>query len=416
LKQREPRVLARPDHRISRKEIAPSALRVLYRLNRAGFEAYLVGGSVRDLLLGIRPKDFDVATDARPEQVRRLFRNSRIIGRRFRLVHVIFPDGIIEVSTFRADPDPRRQARRPGELLVTSDNTYGDPEDDAFRRDFTVNALYYRIHDFSVIDYTDGLRDLENRQMRVIGDPDLRFKEDPVRMLRACELAGRLDFDIDEQAQVAIQEHAREILKAAPARLYEELMQLLASGQSDPAFIWMADLGLLEILFPEACELAAEEGTFAELLPTLDAWISEGRQPGDTVLLALLLAPELARGRAALEVRAGGASREELQELVSTAVAAFGTRLGLAHARASELYWLFETFQRLCEPIEDYEAAVRLGQRPAFAQALELFELLVEATDAGAATLDRWREIARVAAHAPQAPRPRRRRRRPRRR
>jgi len=412
-----PRVLPRPEHCVSRKNISSNALKVLYRLDRAGFEAFLVGGGVRDLLLGRRPKDFDVATDARPERARRLFRNSRVIGRRFRLVHVLFPDGMIEVSTFRGDPDPGRQRRRPGELLVTSDNTWGTPREDAFRRDFTVNALFYRISDYAVVDYVGGLRDLERRTMRVIGDPDVRFQEDPVRMMRACELAGRLGFDIERRTQRGIRANAGEILKASPARLTEELLELLTSGHSEPSLVWMLELGLLEKLLPEAADLLTDQASgagFPELLPTLDRWIEEGRQPGDAVLFALLLAPGLVNGRAVLE-REGSANRRALQRLAEDAVAAMSARFRLARTRTQHLFWVLETFQRLCEPQPTGDALLRLAARPAFAEALELFELLSDATDAGREALEGWREAAHEAAHAPRPLQRRRRRRRRRR-
>ena len=230
----QPRILERSQHPISRKNISSNALKVLYRLHRKGHQAYLVGGSVRDLMLGLSPKDFDVGTDAAPHEVRRLFRNSRIIGRRFRLVHVVFGPEVIEVSTFRRDPDPRQQDSEDGELLITSDNVFGTPREDAFRRDFTINALFYDIADFSVIDYVGGIEDLERRIVRVIGDPDVRMQEDPVRMMRACEFAGRLDFGIDRDTQESIQRHRQKLEMASPARLTEEVVQLLRCGRPAP--------------------------------------------------------------------------------------------------------------------------------------------------------------------------------------
>ena len=191
-------VIPRDQHNVSRKDISPNALRVLYRLRDAGFSAYLVGGAVRDLLVGGHPKDFDVATDATPEQVRQQFRNCRLIGRRFRLAHVVFGREIIEVATFRANVDDGsgdRELHEGGRLL--RDNVYGTIEDDAVRRDFTANALYYAIEDFSVRDYTGGFEDVQNRLMRLIGDPETRYREDPVRMLRAVRLSAKLDFEIE---------------------------------------------------------------------------------------------------------------------------------------------------------------------------------------------------------------------------
>jgi poly(A) polymerase len=414
-----PRIVSRADHAVSRRQISHGALRVLYRLHRAGFEACLVGGCVRDLLLGRKPKDFDIVTDAYPERVRRLFSHARIIGRRFRLVHVVYPDGVIEVSTFRGDPDPDRQRRRPGELLVTSDNTYGTPEQDAFRRDFTVNALFYRISDFAVVDYVGGLRDLEQRILRTIGDPDVRLPEDPVRMMRACELAGRLDFRIDRRTEEAMRRHAREIAKASPARLTEELLELLNCGRSYPAFERMADLGLLEQLFPQAGALlhaGKGRGELSGLLPTLDRWTQEGRQPGDAGLLAVVLAPAVIHQRALLERRGRQASRRDLQRIVEDTIASLAERFALSRARLHQLYHLLETFQRLCEPRPaDEDELWRLAMRPSFPEALELFELLSEATGAAREETEAWRQAARDAAHrpAPEAsPGPRRRRRR----
>ena len=192
------RVIPRDQHNISRQDISPNALRVLYRLRDAGFAGYLVGGAVRDLLVGGHPKDFDVATDATPEQVKALFRNCRLIGRRFRLAHVVFGREIIEVATFRANVDDGSGDREPHEGgRLVRDNVYGTIEDDAVRRDFTANALYYAIEDFSVRDYVGGFEDVQARMLKLIGDPEQRYREDPVRMLRAVRLAGKLGFAID---------------------------------------------------------------------------------------------------------------------------------------------------------------------------------------------------------------------------
>src|SRR5258708_7508337 len=221
----EPTVVARSEHSISRRDIDPDALKVLYRLHEHNFTAYLVGGSVRDLLLGRRPKDFDIGTSAHPQQVKKLFRNCWIIGRRFRLAHVKFGTKVIEVATFRRQVAPGEEivqngvpapnpATPEGQHLIHHDNTFGTPEEDAFRRDFTLNALFYDIATFSVIDYVGGLDDLRARVVRAIGDPDVRLREDPVRMLRAVALAARLDFAIDPAVLDAISAHRQEIAKS----------------------------------------------------------------------------------------------------------------------------------------------------------------------------------------------------------
>src|SRR5687767_3534967 len=249
----EPTIVPRSAHTISRRDIDPDALKVLYRLHEQNYIAYLVGGSVRDLLLSRRPKDFDIGTSAHPHQVKKIFRNCWIIGRRFRLAHVKFGSKTIEAAlatpadviapdeALPPEPDaastPRRRAT---DRLIQRDNTYGTPEEDAFRRDFTVNALFYDIGTFSIIDYVDGLRDLDARLIRCIGDPEVRFKEDPVRMLRAVVLAARLQFTIDEPILDAIAAHPHEIAKSAPARLLEEYYKILRSGHAEEAFRQLA--------------------------------------------------------------------------------------------------------------------------------------------------------------------------------
>ncbi len=269
----EPTIVPRSQHTISRRDVDPDALKVLYRLQEHNYVAYLVGGSVRDLLLARRPKDFDIGTSAHPHQVKKLFRNCWIIGRRFRLAHVKYGNKTIEVATFRQNvtaelpPDAAAaeeaeaaqdaasesvaERRRAEDHLIQRDNTYGTPEEDAFRRDFTVNALFYDIGTFSIIDYVGGLHDLELRLIRCIGDPDVRFLEDPVRMLRAVVLAARLQFTIDEPVLDAISTHAHEIARSAPARLIEEFYKILRSGHAEEAFRQLRATGLLKEITPE---------------------------------------------------------------------------------------------------------------------------------------------------------------------
>src|SRR5213592_895881 len=237
----EPRIVPRAEHPISRREIDPDALKVLYRLRQYDHIAYLVGGSVRDLLLGRRPKDFDIGTSAHPYQVKKLFRNCWIIGRRFRLAHVKFGPKVIEVATFRrqveageevvADGIPAPDPTTPeGAQLIHHDNTFGSPEEDAFRRDFTINALFYDIATFSVIDYVGGLDDLRAGIVRSIGDPEVRMREDPVRMMRAVALAARLDFAIDPPVLDAVRRHRHDIARSSAPRLLEEYYKILRAG------------------------------------------------------------------------------------------------------------------------------------------------------------------------------------------
>src|SRR4026209_2862757 len=227
----EPRIVPREEHTFSRRDADPEALNVLYRLRQGDHIAYLVGGSVRDLLLGRKPKDFDIGTSAHPQQIKKLFRNCFIVGRRFRLCHVRFGRKVVEVSTFR-----RQAAVEEGDTLIRRDNTFGTPEEDAFRRDFTVNALFYDIATFSVIDYVGGLEDLEKRVIRTIGDPAVRFREDPVRMLRAVALAARLQFTIDRDTPQAIRFLRGEIVKSSPARILEEFYKILRQGAARRTF------------------------------------------------------------------------------------------------------------------------------------------------------------------------------------
>jgi poly(A) polymerase len=277
----EPTIVPRAAHTISRRDIDSGALRVLYQLHEHNFVAYLVGGSVRDLLLGRRPKDFDIGTSAHPHQVKKLFRNCWIIGRRFRLAHVKFGNKTIEVATFRrlveaseltpeieaavasadesAGPgnvEPTADGERAAHLaersrLIHRDNTYGTPEEDAFRRDFTVNALFYDIGTFAIIDYVGGLEDLDRRLIRCIGEPSVRFIEDPVRMLRAVVLAARLQFTIDEPILDAIKTHRHEIARSAPARLLEEFYKILRSGHAEEAMRQLRATGLMKEITSE---------------------------------------------------------------------------------------------------------------------------------------------------------------------
>ena len=419
----EPRILARPEHLISRQLISEGAVKVLYRLKKSRYKAYMCGGAVRDLMLNGRPKDFDVCTDAEPRDLRRLFRNARIIGRRFRLAHVIFHDGIVEVATFRRTPDPEEQRGGPDDLLITSDNAFGTPREDAFRRDFTVNALFYNIADFSVIDYVGGVEDLENGLIRVIGDPNLRFPEDPVRMLRACEFAGRLGFTIESKTQEAIQRHREDLRRAAAPRLTEELQQLLRCGSAGAAMQWMLDLGLLEVLLPEAqAMIAAAErgaGNFGGILPTLDRLVADNREVSDVVLLAAVLLPKVMLRRFEVESETGRwMAMPAYLEVARDTLDVFSERFALANFKRTHLLHVLEGFHRLCGQGWTPAQRVRFASKSTFDDSLMLFEILVRATGEGHQALNLWEAAKR---QRPRRPQPhvevkRRRRRRPRRR
>jgi len=274
-KQQEPAptILPRDQHSISRKQIDEDTLKVLYRLHRHGQLAYLVGGSVRDLLLGRKPKDFDIGTDATPARVRRLFRNCFLVGKRFRLAHIRFAGNkLIEVATFRRHPSEDELPEDPDEHFHFVQNVFGSPREDAFRRDFTINALFYNIADFSIIDHVGGLQDLRDRRIRVIGDPLVRFEEDPVRMLRALEFAARLDFRLDQTILEGIAEKKEWIATAAPARIREEILELFRHRVAGPVLKQCRELGLLPHL------LAGYRGTdeSIELLAKIDNRTASG--------------------------------------------------------------------------------------------------------------------------------------------
>jgi poly(A) polymerase len=331
------RIVPRDTHDISRAQISPNALKVLYRLINAGHLAFLVGGGVRDLLLGLEPKDFDVATDALPEEVDELFRNARLIGRRFRLAHVRFGREIIEVATFRGsaadeaptveeDSLPSRRASRPDNEpaaarneggMILRDNVYGSIDADAERRDFTINALYYTPADFCVYDFAGGLEDLEARRIRLIGDPEQRYREDPVRMLRALRFAAKLDFELAPETAAPLTELSELLLDVPPARLFDEFGKLFLHGKALATFRLMREYHLFGMLFPEA-DLALDrspEGlALAEAaLANTDERVADERPVTPGFLLAAMLWPAVRVQRAQFEAD-GMPPREALEE------------------------------------------------------------------------------------------------------
>jgi poly(A) polymerase len=261
------KIIPRSKHNISRANIDKNALKVLYRLSSAGFAAYLVGGGVRDLLVGLCPKDFDIVTDAKPEEIRALFSNCILIGRRFRLAHIRFGQHVIEVATFRATSnDAPSQRSHSASGMILRDNVYGSINEDVWRRDFTINALYYNIKDFSIVDYVGGIKDLRRKIIRMIGDPVLRYHEDPVRMLRAIRLAAKLGFDIAKTTCDPIIKLVGLLQNVASARLFDEISKWFASGKSLKTFNLLRKYGLFAVLFPHTeASLGAKNGVIAEL-------------------------------------------------------------------------------------------------------------------------------------------------------
>jgi poly(A) polymerase len=446
----EPTIVPRAAHALSRRDIDPDALKVLYRLHDHNFVAYLVGGSVRDLLLERRPKDFDIGTSAHPHQIKKLFRNCWIIGRRFRLAHVKFGPKTIEVATFRRQVDPSETveteiaeatsadavasdvppdsagddeahivrtgndasqsvtaARTRRDHFIQRDNTYGTPEEDAFRRDFTVNALFYDIGTFSLIDYVGGLRDLDARLIRCIGDPHVRFLEDPVRMLRAVVLAARLQFSIDEPIVEAIRVHKHEMERSAPARLVEEYYKILRSGHAKEAFSQLRDTGLLKAITPE---LDADPEAVWRAVAALDRYRARFEEAPGTLTNAILAGTLVVP--LGLVGRRQRFSADPLERRIELGM------LPIARRDVERLQQVVAVQQRLLDVNASPRAQRSLLNRSVFDEALTWLEIHGERPEVVA----HWRTVQRDAAAlrplppAESAPIPFRRRRRRRRR
>lgn len=332
----DPTIIPRSEHGISRANISESSLKVLYRLHNAGYRAFLVGGSVRDLLLGRSPKDFDVATDAHPEQIRELFRNSRLIGRRFRLAHVRFGRDIVEVATFRAGGNGGENDQQQSDSgRILRDNVYGGIDDDIWRRDFTVNALYYNIADYSVWDYTGGIADLRSRTLRMIDDPWTRYREDPVRMLRAARFAAKLDFDIAPDTAAPIRDLGVLLLDVPAARLFDETLKLFQTGHAAKSFDRLVELDLLRYLFPSTAALIAGPEREAVMrfvrlgLENTDRRIAEDQSVTPMFLYAVLLWPAIDRLAARVQAERGCGDFEAMQESMARIVAEQTARTAL---------------------------------------------------------------------------------------
>ncbi len=365
----EPRILARSEHPISRRDIDANVLKVLYRLAGAGFDAYLVGGGVRDLMLSRKPKDFDVATSAHPQQVRDLFRNSRMIGRRFRLVHVFFGRQNVEVATFRKQAEAVADTDDP---LIRLDNTFGTPEEDAFRRDFTVNALFYSPQTFHVIDFPGGVDDLEARLIRTIGDPEVRMREDPVRMMRAVRFAAKLGFEIEPTTRAAIERHRADLAKASVPRLVEETFKTLGQPEAAHALVLMEELGLLEYVIPIlSAHLKARGATLAEQpavrnMAALGRAIGSGFAPDHSIVLAALMLDLYREGARVSGGDARGGSDRRVDLLGELRAR------GFARGDTEQMRLILEAFQNLAAPTRRTR---RLMRRPYYPDARMFFEM-----------------------------------------
>ena len=370
----------RADHTVSRNDIDPDALRVLYRLSRAGQVAYLVGGGVRDLLLGRRPKDFDIGTDAHPQQIKKLFRNCFLVGRRFRLAHIRFGTKVIETSTFRRQPDAASiEAPPSADIMHHRDNTFGTPVEDARRRDFTVNGLFYDIRTFKVIDHVGGLEDLERKVIRCIGEPGLRFREDPVRMLRAVRFAARLGFTIEPDAWSAILRHHVEIQKSAAPRVLEEISRLFAFRSAEKAFRLLRESRLLVDLFPEIEAYFVGGGDaeeYCRFLAELDR--REGATddpPPMSLLFGVLLYPLFEARVRAIE---SAGERPVLLAVAHEIVEPIATRFTMPRHAFFRVIHMFEAQHRFgSDPRRS--GAQRFARRDVFGEALVLRRIALRA-------------------------------------
>jgi poly(A) polymerase len=408
-----------PSHRLSLRDVDADALKVVRKLHAAGHEAYLVGGCVRDLYLNRKPKDFDVATSARPEQIRRVFRNSRIIGRRFKLAHVFFGSKVIETSTFRAPIASAiaevadDESSEDEDLLITHDNEWGDVEQDARRRDFTINGLFFDIEHQQIVDFVDGVDDLDRGVIRTIGDPLVRFREDPVRMIRAIKFAARLDFMIDAASWSALLECAPDIARCSRARLVEELYKLLRGGACKRAFELMLEADLFQYIWPDYVALYDEVGglhragqagragrgesdepgdlpsaLFWRYLAALDDYVLEtGQTPSNGVIQAILFAPLL--DKQLLDV-----SRAELDVYIDDLMTPPCAALGVARRDRELARQIFMAHRRMMQPSPKRGGKSSLVQRQYFHDALLFLGFTVEARDKDGAVLEHWQQLA----------------------
>jgi poly(A) polymerase len=421
-----PNIIARADHNISRAQISENALKVLYRLKSAGYASFLVGGGVRDLLLGREPKDFDVATDARPEQVYALFRNCRIIGRRFRLAHVQFGHDIIEVATFRANVIPSRNQNEADNdtSRILRDNTYGTLEQDALRRDFTVNALYYDIRDFSLRDYVDGLADLRTGTLRLIGDPATRYREDPVRMLRAVRFAAKLGFRIHTDSAAPIPQLSSLLDDIPPARLFEEILKLFLYGFGLQSYESLRHFGLFARLFPRTdAILDTEEQGFphtfiAQALASTDERVNADKPVTPAFLFAAMLW-EPVRQQAQVFESQGLHPSEALRRAADEILPQQINRVSLPRRFATPMIEIYQLQPRFAQ--RDGKRPHRLLAHPRFRAAYDFLVLRAAAGEVESDLARWWTEIQSTDATEPHAklgtaPNPRKRRSRHRRR
>lgn len=373
------------------------AVELVRRLQRFDQTAYLVGGCVRDLLVGLPPKDFDVSTSARPEQIKKIFRNSRIIGRRFRLAHVYFRGGkIIETSTFRASAAPEpEESEGSSDLLITRDNVWGNEEEDAQRRDFTINGLFYDVASQKVIDYVDGLEDIRAKRIRTIGDADIRLQEDPVRILRAARFAAKLQFDLDEPLREAMVAHRHDIGRCSQARVLEETFKLLRSGHAARSVRVLQETEVLEVILPEIARYLehggeAEAALLDRYLAALDEVVREQRGVSDAVVLAALLHPSL-------DEQVANAEPHLQNGVIADYLAQLTVRMGATKRVRERLRQIFAAQKSFHRTAGGRRARRRVSpaslmKRAYFADALDLFDIYARASGEGLEDVATWRQ------------------------
>ena len=388
-----PVILSRSEHPISRSQINPNALRVLYRLSSLGHKAYLVGGGVRDLLLGKTPKDFDIATDARPSKIKKHFGNSRIIGRRFRIAHVFFPNGdLVEVATFRSGSQETIVTSRGKTIL--RDNVYGTPEEDARRRDLTINGLFYDISTFSILDYVNGVRDLRAGIVRTIKDPDASFAEHPVRMIRVQRHACRTAFTIESNTWDAIVRNNALVTQANPSRLLEEMLKDLRSGAAEPYFRQILDSGLLDALLPPLAAQLREGGSEHPLwrrLRALDECNRSGSSYTTPLLMGVLLHTTLLpaeywEGERNNPPNAWGAMLEQIRQITTT--------VRVSRRDTERMLQVLISYRKLVVSIERDKLPHLLQSKPYLSEALDFLEIDLLSKACSTEKITAWRDHA----------------------
>ncbi len=387
-------IIQRSEHELSDELISPNALKVIEKLQHSNFSAFLVGGGIRDILLESDPKDFDVATNATPEQVKRIFRNAMIIGRRFRIVHVRFGREIIEVTTFRAHHDQsssRKEAVQSQTGMLLRDNVYGDIESDAIRRDFTVNALYYNPVNGELLDYTNGLRDIQARELNIIGNPEARYREDPVRMLRAVRFSAKLGFKIGEPSARPIHYLAHHIREVSSARLFDEILKLLMNGSATAAFALLCDYGLFAQLFPATGDIMKRDSQVRQLIEqatvNTDKRIRQGKRVTPAFIYAVFLWPPMKAAMDQLMAQSRISAQEAMQQAAQGVI---GQQLSATAIPKRFLIPLREIWTlQLRLPKRDGQRAAQLLEHPRFRAAYD-FLLLREETGEDMNGLGQW--------------------------